>query len=89
MPVNRWKYKLRVGDVFHDDEKSLAEKGQVIAARIKAAPFWEGNRDELEPLVDELVDAADAEDEHWFDLVWDAFYDWADAERVWVETIRS
>jgi hypothetical protein len=24
-----------------------------------------------------------------FDGPWEMFYDWADAERVWVETIRS
>jgi hypothetical protein len=85
--VNRWKHTLDVKDLWDDDEMGLPEKGKAIAGRIRAMPFW-GKDDggDLEQIVEELEDAAEADDERWFDLVWDAFYDWADAERVWVKT---
>ena len=85
MAMPRWKHTLDIKAVWDDDEMDLPEKGKAIVEKIKAAPFWEEGG-ELEELVDELADAAEADDEHWFNLVWIGFYDWADAERVWVRT---
>jgi hypothetical protein len=41
----------------------------------------------LDELLEELADAAREGDVRWFDDVWDGVYDWADAERVWIETV--
>lgn len=85
MAMPRWKHTLDIKVVWNDEGMDLPEKGKAIVEKIKAAPFWEEGG-ELEELVDELADAAEADDEHWFNLVWNEFYDWADAERVWVKT---
>lgn len=84
----KWKHRLNVGDVFHDDELSLPEKGVVIASRIKRARFYSEDDYDLVGMVEELEDAAQAGDERWFDLVWNGIYDWADANRVWIETFQ-
>lgn len=79
----RWKHTLYLKDVFHDDDMTLEQRRDAIVARIKAAPFWHGGEWELADIVDEL---ADVDTPSYFDAVWNAFYDWADANRVWVET---
>lgn len=84
--MNRWKHRVALGDVFHNDDMPLPEKGGVIAQRIKAASFYSDEDYDLVNMIEELEDAARDDDEHYFDLVWSAFYDWADANRVWVET---
>ncbi len=85
MAMPRWKHTLDIKAIWDNEEMPLPEKGKAIVEKIKAAPFY-GDDDELEMIVEELGDAAEADDVRWFDMVWNAFYDWADAERVWVKT---
>jgi hypothetical protein len=87
MPMPRWKHTLDIKAVWEDEEMPLPEKGKAICEKIKAAPFYPGpDGDDLEMIVEELEDAAKEDDVDWFDQVWSAFYDWADANRVWVKT---
>lgn len=82
-----WSYKLQLGDVFHNEDMALAEIRDVVVARIKRAPFYDENHDgELTEIVDELAEVEDVDE---FDAVWDRFYDWADFNRVWVETFKG
>jgi hypothetical protein len=83
--VTAWKHRLRIADLWNDDDLPFTERRDGIVARIKRLPMYdpEGEeQDELWWLVDEL---GDVEDEDEFNVVWSAFYDWADVERVWVE----
>lgn len=84
MPVNVWTHKLNLADVFHDDALTFEVKRDTIVRRIKAARFYDADNWTLFGIVDELADTTDVED---FDYVWSEFYDWADAERVWISTI--
>lgn len=86
MAMPRWKHTLDIKAVWQDEGLPLPEKGKAIAERIKAAPFYADGGPDLEFLVEELEDAAADDDVDWFDDAWDRFYDWADAERVWVKT---
>ena len=82
----RWDYKLDVSDVFHNDNLTLEQKRDLIIARIKSSAFWTPADYELDEILDELSQVDDAD---YFDLVWNAFYDWCDVgKRVWVETWR-
>jgi hypothetical protein len=85
-----WSHKLDVSDVFHDDTKTVAEKTEVIVKRIKAASWYtdalEDTWGEFPSILEELTDAAEEGDIGWWDAAWDAFYDHADALRVWVVT---
>lgn len=80
-----WKHKVYLGDMFHDDDLSLSEKAQTIATRLAR---FAGDDDDamLDELLEELCDAGHEGDVQWFDNVWSGIYDWADEERVWIDT---
>lgn len=86
MPMAVWKHKLHVEGLLHNDELSTQERWIEIVRRIRAAGFFDTEDYELVELVDELADAAEADQLSWISQVWDAFYDWADDHRVWVAT---
>ncbi len=86
-----WKHKLDVSDLFHDDNLTVTEKGAAIAARLKAGPWMpteaEDPNDEFLCLAEEL---AEVDDEQYFNEVWSAIYDWADADhRLWLNVWPS
>lgn len=84
--MSTWKETVRLADVFHDDALPLREKGETIVTRLRALRA-EGVDLDFDNTLEELTDAAEADDVGWFDQVWHAVYDWADAERVWIETV--
>lgn len=84
--MSRWKHKVDVSDVFHNDTLTLSEKSQVIAARL--ARFTADDDTWLDELLEELCDAGHEGDMTWFDATWSGIYDWADSERVWIDTHR-
>lgn len=83
-----WKYRLNVSDVFHNDEKTLDEKAKRITYIVKNSGWFEKlyYTDDLAEILEELVDAGEADDVEWFDACWSAAYDIFDAEKVWVIT---
>lgn len=81
MPI--WNHTLQLADIFHDDDLTLEQKRDEIVRRIKASPFWDEDDTTLTDVV-HLLELTDCVEE--FDAVWDEFYDWADAARVWVAT---
>lgn len=81
-----WLKTVRVGDFFHDEEMSLEKKTKLIVARFyQVVP--ENDDADLDALLDELIDAGRAEDGRWVDETWHYVYDWADDNRVWIETV--
>lgn len=78
-----WKRKVDVSQWFHDDALSVAEKAKAIAAHLR--PLI-GDDEEAAELLDMLAEQDEADD---FDYVWNDLYDWADAKRVWINTIGS
>lgn len=81
-----WEHQLDIDDVFHDDQLTVQQKTDAIVARIKAGDWYAELAEDLAPVLEELNDAAEADDVEWWDQVWDAFYDIADAARIWVKT---
>jgi hypothetical protein len=87
VPINVWQHKLQLGDVFHNDALTIAQKRDEIVHRIKVSNFYDEDHDgELVDIIDELSGIETVDE---FDWVWDRFYDWADFNRVWVETFSS
>jgi hypothetical protein len=85
--MKQWRARVDVSDVFHDDEVTLGDKAQTIAARLGVVgERIDPGSDELPELLEELCDAGAQGDVQWFDNVWSGVYDWADANRVWVST---
>lgn len=77
-----WDGKFDVSDVFHNAELSFEQRRDAITSRL-AASAWSRQSRTVEDLADELADVETVEE---FGAVWDAIYDEADADRVWIET---
>lgn len=78
-----WKHTLRLADVFNNEDMPFERKRDTIVRRIKKSKFW--NPDDFE-LSDVMEGLEQAEDIAEFDEAWGDFYDYADRERIWVET---
>lgn len=80
-----WKYTLKLKDVFHNDQLTFIESRDAIVKRLRNSAWFKGkpDTDDLPQLVTELSETTDEQE---FDEVWDAIYDEADADKVWIET---
>lgn len=79
--MRRWARRLDVSDIFRGDAP-WPERRDEMVRRVRALDPLE-NDGELQDIADELGDAADGDE---WDGPWDAFYDWADFNDVWVVT---
>lgn len=82
-----WAHTLDLRDVYHSDEPTFTERRDAIVRRIKASR-WYTNRDaagfdEFGELIENL---AAADDQAEFNEYFDAVYDQADCDRVWIQT---
>lgn len=94
--MTNWKYTLNISKIWHDDDLDIQEKADYIRKTIQRMfstnlDFESENYDEdLDIVVENLADLSsydeDLSDVDSFDEIWDAFYDWADFNRVWVKT---
>jgi hypothetical protein len=78
-----WDRKIQLRDIFHNDELTFEQRRDAIVRRIESSG-WPGRSETLAMLLEELADVVDAEE---FDGVWDAIYDEADVDRVWISTV--
>lgn len=83
-----WDRKIRLGDVFDNDEFTFEQKRDTIVSRLRSSG-WLNGRDECDELVTLVEELAAATDVEWFDSVWDLIYDHADYDRVWIDTISA
>lgn len=77
--MTRWTRTLDLADVFHADLPFIEKRDEMV----KRIRVLDPDSVEVQDLAEEL---GDAEDEDEWDMTWDVFYDWADANRVWVQT---
>ena len=83
-----WKFKLMLGDLFHNDDLSFTERRDQITFRIRHTPWYrKADREDDGELLSIVDDLAAAPDEDDFDEAWDALYDWADDARVWIDIV--
>jgi len=79
--MNRWERRLDVSDLFRGDAP-WPERRDAMVQRVRALDPLD-NDGELQDIADKLAEAQDGNE---WDGPWDLFYDWADANRVWVVT---
>lgn len=84
MPTVIWKHRLDLRDIFHSEAHSFANRRDIIVARIQRSKFWDEDDVELVDICEELSATENNDD---FNGTWSVFYDWADANRVWVATV--
>jgi hypothetical protein len=80
-----WDGTLRLADVFHNDNLTFEQKRDAIVQRVRATAWFKG-KDESDDLVYLVEELAETEDNASFNLLWSDLYDFADADRVWIET---
>ena len=76
-----WKNQLDIADVWRDPDLSWQDQRDEIISRIRKAPWFDDFDFQLLDAVDGLSGAEDVQE---FDGYWEDFYDWADANRVWI-----
>jgi len=91
MPIQPWLRKVNVSAAFRDDDSMTFEqrRDHVVAKLRKLLPETPDVTDDETMIFRDLVDGlscVDEEDE--FDEWWSDIYDWADRNRVWIETRR-
>ena len=80
----QWRQTIDVSDVFHNGDLTFPNRRDAIVARLKDSG-WPATNADVTDLVDEL---GQAETTGEFDEIWNALYDEADLDRVWIETLR-
>ena len=78
-----WVERIDLADVFHDEDLTFEQKRDAIVARIKASEWYRWSGFELHLMISSLSSTTTPED---FDVVWDAVYEKADVDRVWIAT---
>lgn len=80
-----WLETIKLGDVFHNSDMSFEEVRDRVVARIRASN-WEGiafHWPDVKEAVDNLAETRDTEEFNWW---WSEIYDYADQDRVWLDT---
>lgn len=80
-----WGDTIDLADIFHNEDMPFEEKRDEIVKRIKDSK-WLSYTDwyyELLDVVKELEVSPTIED---FDFHWQTVYDYADIDRVWIDT---
>ena len=94
----RWKIAFKIGDVWEeaqeldtDDEDGFDRFKTLIMPKIrkfytKMETFLDDD-EEIMRLDDIIFELDDTDDEQEWDYAWEDFYDWADDNDVWIETL--
>lgn len=91
--LNRgWHHTIEVWDILGPSapDRDLESKAAILSARIRAYKGYSRltDREGLEELLDEFVTVAAEDDEAAAEYVLHEIYDWADAERVWLNPFK-
>lgn len=76
-----WKYTLNVADVWSNEGMTFQQRRDAIVRRLRKSP-WHRSSETVRDLTYEL---ADSETPDEFNVPWDALYDEADYDRVWIK----
>lgn len=77
-----WAHRIDVSDVFHNETMTFEQIRDAVVARIRSTA-WFTSSETVQNIIEELADSVDRDE---FDGPWDALYDEADYDRVWIKT---
>jgi hypothetical protein len=80
-----WAGRVNLADVLRNDDLSFTEKRDAVVRRIRATTWFKA-KDEYDDLPQYVEELSETSDIHEFDQVFDAIYDEADADRIWIAT---
>lgn len=77
-----WAHRIDISDVFHNEAMTFEQRRDAVATRIQHTAWFKGS-ETVRDIIDELSDSTNGDE---FDGPWDALYDVADYDRVWIKT---
>lgn len=80
-----WKHTLNLKDLFHNEQLTFEQSRDAIVKRLRNSVWFKG-KSEFDDLPQAVTELSETSDEQEFDEVWDAIYDEADADKVWIVT---
>ena len=81
------KETIDLSDVWEPSDDWDADHAQDVAEKFsERAVTWSISNPEIGHIIEELKDAAEADDPSWFNNAWAAMYDHADADRIFIKT---
>ncbi len=84
--MKKWKHKLDVSDVFHNDEVGFEELRDTVVSRIRTSSFYRKAARESMEFEDVVEELSEVETVDQFDFIWSAVYDYADYYDCWITT---
>lgn len=83
-----WAERIELKDIFHNEDLTFEQRRDAIVKRLQESSWYKMSCDD-HPDMQELIDndLAMAEDTDEFDVAWDILYDYADTDRVWINTL--
>lgn len=80
-----WRYTINLKDVFHNDQLTFEQSRDAVVKRLRSTAWFKG-KDEFDDLPQAVIELSETTNENDFDEVWDAIYDEADADKIWIVT---
>lgn len=96
--MGKWYYTVKLGRHFTDDDLPWEDRARDAIAVLKAArpnlpvenDYEIDDADEaLNWIIDDLGNALETGDGDAFDNEWNRLYNWADENRVWIDTFSD
>src|SRR5438552_1295793 len=93
--MSQWKYAIDVGEEWEKSEESYSAAGTGQAIVKKFIDEFQRLPEDVQQgatdLVSQLAELSEPDgfDNDTFNVLWQELYDWADANRVWLNTFRS
>jgi hypothetical protein len=78
-----WVDQINLADVFHSRALTFKQRRNIVVERIKASDWYRWNGADFRRTIAKLAKTRTPEA---FDVVWNAVYDYADVDRVWIAT---
>lgn len=80
-----WFETINLKDVFHSDELEFKDRRDIIVRRLRGSR-WIKDPDRRIALDHVVEGLEESEDYTEFNGWWNELYDYADSDRVWIET---
>jgi hypothetical protein len=93
-----WRYTINIQPEWsqaQDDQLSIRSLIYVIKERFESSNLPQDLRDDFEDFMDSLEQLVEESDEDGdvdadeFDAVWNDVYNWADRNRIWINTLSA
>ena len=87
-----WRERVYLGSFFGDEDLPFEERRDRAVAAIRATVSFrtlDPENIEDEQIIMTIEELAETDTADYFDVCWDAIYDWADDVRLWIDVYET